>query len=178
MTPSERNYLFVQSPIGSAIVNAIINGAIGWAATAPFVEFPIWKAPGAAVDLVATAFGVAFGTCLGAVIQIRIDTAKGKIAFPEDLSPGLGAVVALMPRKLLPRAVAFGIVAAVILGPPAILYLALSPWQSSGAPVPAIPRMTFIEIKALYSAVVGAIVTPLILLSTLANAPAPKRQPG
>ncbi len=176
MTPSERNYLFIQSPIGSAVVNAVINGAIGWAATAPFVEFPIWKAPGAAVDLVATAFGVAFGTCLGAVIQIRLDTAKGKIAFPEDLSPGLGNIAAAFPRKLLSRAMAFGIVAAVILGPPAILALVLSPWQSGA--VPAIPRMTFIEIKALYSAVVGALVTPFILLSTLASAPVPKRQPS
>jgi hypothetical protein len=127
----------------------------------------VWKTPGVAVDLIATAFGVAFGTCLGAVIQIRLDTARGKIAFPE-LSPAFARLVGFFPRALLPRAVWFGVVAAVLFGPPAIVALVLSSHA-------ALERMSFVGVKAGYSAIIGAAVTPFILLGTLASLPGRER---
>jgi hypothetical protein len=163
VTPAEKHYLFVQSTIGSAIVNALLNGAIGWGITVGLTEFPVWKTPGVAADLIATAFGVAFGTSLGAVIQIRLDTARGKIAFPE-LSPALARIVGFFPRALLPRAVWFGLVAAVVFGPPALLALGLGSHA-------ALDRTFFVGVKAGYSAIIGAAVTPFILLGTLASLP-------
>src|SRR5258706_447358 len=36
MSPEQRRYLFVECVIGSAIVNALINGGLGWVGTIPF----------------------------------------------------------------------------------------------------------------------------------------------
>jgi hypothetical protein len=168
MTPDQRNYVFVQSAIGSAIINALINGLIGWGMTRGLTEFPVWKIPGAAVDLVGTAFGVAFGTCLGAVIQIRLDLARGRIA-PPLLSGGLSTWIARSPHATLPRALAFGALAAVLFGP-----FTLGGLLAAGTA--AFDRVPFVALKAGFSAVVGAVLTPFILLATLANAPGQNRQ--
>lgn len=168
MTPVQRHYLFVQSAIGSAIVNAILNGAIGWGITSGLTEFPVWKTPGAAGDFVATAFGVAFGTSLGAFLQIRLDLARGKIS-PPALSGGLAVWVARAPRGTFKRALVFGLIGAAAFGPPALGGLV-----AAGAT--AIDRVPFVALKAGFSAVEGALMTPFILLATLANAPDQNRQ--
>ena len=166
MTPEQRHYLFVQSAIGSAVVNAVINGALGWGATHGLTEFPLWKLPGAGIDLVATAFGVAFGTCLGAIVQIRIDVARGKISRPA-LSGSLATWIARAPSGLFARAMWFGVIGAVVFGPPALCGLVASGSDALG-------RVPFVAVKAGFSAVEGALVTPFILLATLMNAPVPE----
>ncbi|MBM4364225.1 MAG: hypothetical protein FJ104_16215, partial [Deltaproteobacteria bacterium] len=54
---------------GAAVVNALLNGAIGWAATRELPVVPTWGLPGVAADLLATAFGVTFGTALVVPLQ-------------------------------------------------------------------------------------------------------------
>lgn len=168
MTEQQRRYLFVQSVIGSAVVNAILNGAIGWGITIGLAEFPVWKTPGAAGDFLATAFGVAFGTSLGSLLQIRIDLARGKIS-PPVLSGTLATWIARAPRGALARALAFGAVGAVLFGIPAIAVLVVT------GPT-ALPRMPFVGLKAGFSAIEGGLLTPFILLATLRNVPGPNRQ--
>src|SRR5262252_7601312 len=104
MTPEQRRYLFVECSIGAAVINALINGGLGWAATRGLSEFPMWRVPGVAGDLLATAYGVSFGTCIGAAIQARIDMSRGRITAPATISERLSAIVAAMPRNLLARA--------------------------------------------------------------------------
>jgi hypothetical protein len=168
MTEEQRRYLFVQSVIGSAIVNAILNGAIGWGITIGLTEFPVWRTPGAAGDFVATAFGVAFGTSLGSLIQIRIDLARGKIS-PPVLSGTLATWIARFPRGALPRAFAFGAIGAVLFGIPALAALV-------AAGSTALPRVPFVGMKAGFSAIEGGLMTPFILLATLGNVPGSNRQ--
>jgi hypothetical protein len=163
VTPEQHHYVFVESAIGSAIINAVLNGAIGWGITRGLSEVPVWKAPGAAVDLVFTAFGVAFGTCLGAFLQVRLDLKRGKITAPL-LTGGLSVWIARSPRATFARAVAFGAIATVVFGP-----LALGGLLATGAT--ALGRVPFVVLKAGFSAVVGAVATPFILLATLASAP-------
>lgn len=158
MTPEQRRYIFVQSPIGSAVVNAILNGAIGWAMMRSQSEVAIWHAPGVAPDLVATAFGVAFGTCLGATLQTRFDVAKGKIVPPERL-PWAG-VLGRFPNSLFARAVLFGLLALPIFLPPVLFALV-------GSGAAALSGAHFIGLKAGFSAVEGALVAPAILLVAL-----------
>ena len=73
MTKEQYRYVYVQSAFGAAVVNLLLNGAIGWAATLGLTEFPMCKTPGVLVDIAATAFGVAFGTCFGVLLQARGD---------------------------------------------------------------------------------------------------------
>ena len=160
MTPEQRRYLFVECAIGAAIINALINGGLGWAATRGLSEFPMWKVPGVASDFLATAYGVSFGTCLGAAVQARIDISRGRITPPATIPERLSPIVAAMPRGLLARAIALGMVSAIALGP---FVLAGLYWSGQ----PALARGTYIAIKAAFSAVEGAVVTPVIVLAAL-----------
>ena len=160
MTPAQRRYLFVECSIGAAIINALLNGGLGWVATLGLTEFPVWKVPGVAGDFLATAYGVSFGTCIGAAIQARIDIGRGRITPPTSLPPRLAPVVAALPRRLLARAIALGVASTVALGPFILLGLFLSGQA-------ALARGTFIAVKAAFSAVEGAVVTPVIVLAAL-----------
>jgi hypothetical protein len=160
MTPAQRRYLFVECSIGAAIINALLNAGLGWVGTRGLAVFPVWKIPGVAGDLLATAYGVSFGTCLAAAIQARVDIGRGRITPPTSLPERLAPVIAALPRGLLARAIALGIVSCLALGPFILLGLFL-------AGQAALPRGTFIAIKAAFSAVEGAVVTPIIVLAAL-----------
>lgn len=167
MTPEQRRYVFVRSAIGSANVNAVLNGAIGWGITTGLTVFPVWKIPGAAADLVATAFGVAFGTCIGAGLKIRLDLTRGRIS-PPVLTGRLAAFIARVPRHTFARAVAFGLLGTSVFAP-----LALAGLAATGAT--ALDRVPFVAMKAGLSAFEGALMTPFILLAALANVPGQNR---
>lgn len=160
MTPEQRRYLFVECAIGAAVINALINGGLGWAVTRGLPEFPMWRVPGVAGDLLGTAFGVSFGTCIGAAIQARVDISRGRITPPATVPERLSAIVAAMPRVLWARAFALGIASTIALGP---FILAGLYWLGQ----PALARGTFITIKAAFSALEGAAVTPVIVLAAL-----------
>lgn len=161
MSPEQRRYLFVECVIGSAIINALINGGLGWVGTIPFpVAFPTWKIPGVAADYLGTAFGVAFGTCIGAAVQVRVDTRRGRITPPTNVPPRLAALIERLPRGLFARAMVLGSACALLLSP-----AILGGLVASGGTDMA--RRSFIAVKAAFSAVEGAVITPLIVLAAL-----------
>jgi hypothetical protein len=160
LSPEQRKYLFVQTAIGAGIVNALINAAFGWAATRGLTEFPAWKTPGVAGDLLVTAFGISFGTCFVAPLQARHDISRGKITPPSALPPLLAAMTGRFPSRLFPRALALGVASMIVFAPPALALLA-----ASGAA--SLERGSFIAAKAGFAALQGAAVTPLIVLAAL-----------
>ncbi|HEX4339621.1 MAG TPA: hypothetical protein VH062_27125 [Polyangiaceae bacterium] len=160
MTPEQRRYLFVECVIGAAIINALINGGLGWVATRGFPMFPVWKIPGVAADLMATAYGVTFGTCIGAAVQVRVDRARGRISTPNVVPERLAPIIQAMPRRLLARAIALGIASVAALGP----FIALALFIHGAS---ELERHHFIVIKAVFSAFEGAAVTPVIVLAAL-----------
>jgi hypothetical protein len=161
VSPEQRRYLLVQGCLGAALVNALLNGAIGWAITTGLAEFPVWKLPGVAGDLVATAFGVSFGTCLAAKFTVRWDVARKKITTPV-LSPALSSLLARMPERTLPRSLWLGIVSIPVFGVPAVAAL-------FGLGIASLDRVPFVALKAAFSAVEAALVTPLIVLAVLSD---------
>ncbi|HEX3595147.1 MAG TPA: hypothetical protein VHU80_08600 [Polyangiaceae bacterium] len=171
MTPEQRKYLFVECVIGAAIINALINGGLGWAATRGFTTFPVWKIPGVAADLCATAFGVSFGTCIGAAVQVRIDRKRGRITTPAMVPERLALIIHAMPRRLLARAIALGVASLAALGPFIALALFLSGSSELG-------RQNFIALKAAFSALEGAAVTPIIVLAALLDPRTPAQSPS
>jgi len=171
VTSSQRAYLFLQCGVGAALVNALLNAGIGWVITVGLTEFPIWRVPGAAFDLAATAFGVVFGTCLVAVFQVRIDVTKRKIT-PPEVGPALGSVLARLPQKTFPRGVFLGMLAVPAFTPP--LFVA---FVASG--ISALDRSDFIALKAGFSAIIAGFATPFIVLAALRDhAARAMRPPG
>ena len=165
MTPEQHRYLFVECVIGAAVINALINGGLGWAATIGHATFPVWKVPGVAADLMATAYGVSFGTCIGAAVQVRIDRGRGRITTPSEVPARLAPIISAMPKGLLARAIALGMVSVAALGP----FIALALYFYGAA---EFARQPFVGIKAAFSAVEGAVVTPVIVLAALLDATA------
>jgi hypothetical protein len=161
MTPKQRFYVVARNGLGAAFVNAALNGAIGWALTRGLSEFPIWRAPGVAVDLVFTAFGITFGTCLALPLQTKRDFQRGLVTLPE-LTPGVAGLLGRFPSGLFRRAVVLGAVSIPLFAPPVLVALAASGQAVMG-------RVPFVELKAAFSAIQGGIVTPFIVLAILSD---------
>ena len=161
MTPEQRFYVVIRNGIGAAIVNALLNGAIGWGLTRGLSEFPIWRTPGVAVDLIFTAFGITFGTCLVLPLQTTRDFRRGLVTLPK-VAPGVAALIGRFPMGLFRRAVVLGAVSIPVFAPPVLVALAASDAAAMG-------RLPFIELKAAFSAIQGGIVTPFIVLAILAD---------
>jgi hypothetical protein len=159
MTSEQRRYLFVQTAIGAAVVNAALNALIGWGATHGLTQFPVWQLPGVAADIVATAFGVSFGTCLAAQFQAKWDVAKGKVTVPAP-PPSLAGLLERLPATPLKRGIWLGVWSVPVFVPPVIAALLV-------AHLHALDRNTFVTLKATFSAVEGGIVTPIIVLAAL-----------
>jgi hypothetical protein len=160
LSPAQRRYLFIQNGLGAAIVNAALNGAIAWAMMRRLALLPVWGVPGVVPDILVTAFGVTFGTCIFASLQVRWDVDRGRIS--PALSDGVTRVVARFPAGTFRRAFLLGAVSVVVFCPLVLAALALS--GKSG-----FDRSSFIALKAVFSAVQGAVVTPLIVMGVLAD---------
>jgi hypothetical protein len=139
-----------------------LNGAIGWGLTRGLSDFPVWKAPGVAIDLVLTAFGITFGTCLVLPPQIKRDASRGRITLPDDLPPSVTGLIARLPRGALARGLLLGGVSVPLFAPPVLVGLALLGGATMG-------RFDFVELKALFSAIQGGLVTPLVVLAVLSD---------
>ena len=161
MTSAQRFYVLLRNGAGAALVNALLNGGIGWVMMRGLTEFPVWRVPGAAADFVVTAFGITFGTCVVLPFQVKRDFTAGRASLPE-VSPGVRTLLARFPRAFLRRAVVLGAVSVPLFAPWALLALFLS-----GAS--ELARIPFIELKALFSAIEGGIVTPFIVLAVLTD---------
>jgi hypothetical protein len=149
------------------VANALLNAAIGWAITRGLSSFPVWTAPGVVVDLAATAFGVAFGTVISAAFQVRWDLARGKItapALPDPHAAHLARLLARLPVGALKLAFLLGVGAIPVFCSPAVVALAASGFRS-------LDRASFIELKAGFAAIEGAVVTPLIVFGWLLRLP-------
>ncbi|HMJ13634.1 MAG TPA: hypothetical protein VK524_19585, partial [Polyangiaceae bacterium] len=156
MSPRERLYVIGQNGVGAALANALINGVIGWLITRELVSFPMWKVPGVAGDLLGTAFGITFGTCIGAAFTVRRDFMKKKISLPV-ISPALTRLIARFPQGTWKRSLWLGFLSILVFGVPVTLLLA-----ASGAD--ALAPNSFIAVKAVFAAVQAAVITPLIVL--------------
>lgn len=163
MSPRDRRYLFGQCCVGSAIINVIINGALGWATFRGLgvAALPLWRIPGVAADLSGTAFGVTFGTCVGMAFQVQRDLKLGKIGHVA-VSPAVAGLLARFPEGTLKRSVGLGVLSVPIFALPVVAALV-------ALDIGAIERMHYIALKAGLAALEAALVTPLIVLAVLGD---------
>jgi hypothetical protein len=163
MTRRDRIYLFGNCCVGAAIANVIINGFLGWATFRGLgvLSLPLWRIPGVVADLVGTAFGVTFGTCLGMGFQIRRDLRRDKIGH-IDVSPALATFLTRFPVGTLKRSVGLGVVAVPVFALPVVAPLVV-------LGIVSMDRVPYIVLKSGLAAVEAAIVTPFIVLAALAD---------
>jgi hypothetical protein len=170
MSPRQRFYLIGQNCIGAAVANAAINWGLGWALTRHLAQLPSWGIPGVIADIIGTAFGVTFGTSFVMALQVRWDLSRGHIA-PIPLSGSLAAFVGRFPVGSLRRGFGLGVLSVPLFAFPVVACLMVFG-------VPALDRLPFLELKSIFSAIEGAIVTPFIVLATLSELSAQRAQAG
>jgi hypothetical protein len=169
MSPKQRRYLVLTGCVGPAFANALFNGPIGWLVTVAYPMFPVWTIPGAAADLVATAGGVAFGTCIAMMIQVKRDFKRGRISAPP-ISGWMTRWLVSIPRGMLQQSVGCGIWGILLFAFPVVLVLFFS-----GAS--ALDRVTFTWLKTVLSALDAALIAPLVALKALLDLSGPQKTP-
>lgn len=149
-----RPFSWALTAVIPGIINVLINAPIGWFMVPAGARLGIWTLPGVGADLVATAFGVAFGTALVVTPQTRKQIDSGQMLAPP-LAERWRNMFAGWPRSLLVRSINLGVWGVLIFAPLPLLALHLLDVQP-------LDRLGVTLLKGGFSFVEGALVTPVI----------------
>lgn len=166
---SSRPYSLLGGALLGGLINAVINAAIGFVIVPPGERLPLWGIPSVALDTVAMAFCIAFGTGFGLTRQLRAQRRAGKLHPPS--APRDGSVwtrgFERWPASLLHRSVNLGVLATLVFVPPALLALW---WLVPGG----FERSGLTLYKGAFGALAGATLTPFIGLGAFWGPEAPR----
>lgn len=155
MTPDHRKYLTIQTLVGAG-VNLVLNGAIGWAAFRSLDRIPFSGSPSISGDLVGTAILLPLLVCLIATPLVRMEVRRGKIAPAQPSGP----IPRFLPRSLLLRGIALGLLAAVMIAP-------LTIWGLQALGIRGMGLWQFVGFKAAFGSALAALITPIVALRAL-----------
>lgn len=159
LSASQRHWIVVNALAVAAVINAFLNGVIAWASARGTDEVPFFAATGETsviTDSLGTLFVLPFITCLLLTTVIRRELREGKLEPAAIVFP-----VELAASRLL-RGMSFGALTLSLLGLPVALVLVLSG-------VGDMSPDGFVAYKAVFGAVLGAIVTPVIAAWAMAD---------
>lgn len=164
--------LFWGQAAGGLVLNFFLNGAAAWALFPPVDTLPIWaRANCVAFDTIGTSFFLPLTTCLILTPLVRRALRKGAISgVSRDALP---RAVRWLPNNFVARGAVVGLICALFLGPLAAALL-------SAAGIDALSKMGVTAWKAVYTALLGLLVTPWLGARVLADVPgsAPKQSPN
>jgi hypothetical protein len=164
-----RRWIVINALIVTIFVNLVLNAAISWLSTRNQDEVKLWGTPLVETstfwDVVGTLFILCLITTLVITTVIRREIREGRLE-PLRL-PDSPRWLASMPRTRLRRGVLIGAVCTAVLGPPLVFALILSDF-------PDLTTGEFVVYKTVFSVVLGIVVTPIIALCAMAEAPAPE----
>ena len=164
MSPAVRRYLLLEQGVGAAVFNFVLNAAIAWAMFRSVAVVPLWGQQSIMGDTIGTCFLLPVITCFIATRLVRGQVRAGKVAalgWTRASHPVLG----WLPQTTGRRGVALGLVSIALLAPLALAALVL-------LGVAAMPFWHFVVFKAAFAAFAAALVTPLVALWAIAEAPA------
>jgi hypothetical protein len=164
MDKPPRRFSLVESALVGGVINLLLNGGFGWLAVPVGTRLPMLGVPGVLVDMVAMAFGIAFGTAIGVTPLTRKAYRDGKL-LPPELSPRMERLLEGWPRPLFRRSVLIGVVGLALFAPPVLVAL----WMLG---VESLDRLSFVELKGGWAFVAGAFVSPPIAVAALLDAQA------
>jgi hypothetical protein len=162
MSPQHRRYLLLDQGIGAGIVNLLLNAGIAWLLFRGMEVVPLWGQQSIAGDTIGTAFVLPFLSTLIASAVVRSQVRSGYVS-----AVALSATSALrrLPQGLAGRGAVLGLIAVILTGLPTAAAL-------DAAGVGEMAFGQFVTFKAVFAAVLGALVTPIIARAALADATA------
>ena len=155
MTPDHRKYLTSQALVGAG-VNLVLNGAIGWVVFRSLDRIPFSGSPSVSGDLVGTAFLLPLLVCLIATPLVRAEVHGGAVE-PAETS---GVLPRFLPRSLLLRGIALGLLATLTIAPLVI-------WGLQALGIQAMGFWQFVGFKAAFGAALAALIAPVVALRAL-----------
>ena len=162
------NQLLSGQAFGGFFLNFVLNGFMAWVTFPPVAALPLFaRGNCVAGDTVGTGFFLPLTTCL--ILTPIVRRMLRKDAVPALDRAELHRFIRFWPRNLVARGVLVGLISAFTFAPWTLFFI-------SNMGVTAMTRNEDILYKAIYTAILGAIVTPLLGLRALADVP-PAPQP-
>ncbi|MBI3785038.1 MAG: hypothetical protein HY270_16735 [Deltaproteobacteria bacterium] len=158
MSPAHKRFLLLEEGVGSVVVNLVINAAIAFLMFRGAPTVPLWGQQSVVSDTIGTTFFLPLFTTLIVTSLARRQVSAGRVAPFAGMPLGLQ----WMPIHTLWRGVVLGLITAFVIAPPTVAILATLSNDHS--------FWGFVAFKAIFAAVLGAFVTPLIALWAIAGA--------
>jgi len=162
ISDAHRSYLVREQVITPALINCALNGIIAWFIFRARAAIPVWGEGGLMFDTVATLFLLPFLTCLIVTPLVRRGVAGGKVP-PLPWRATDHAVLGYLPASAWGRGAAIGGLA-VVAGVPVIL------GGLSLAGIASLAPLNVVMLKAMYTALLAALIGPVIALCAISDA--------
>ena len=160
MAPAQRTLLRLQAALG-LVLNFFLNGASAWASFPPVATLPLWaRGNCVAGATIGTSFFLPLTTCLLLTPFVRRALRRGSL--PPIAVGDLPRGIRSLPRGVVARGALVGLLCALTLGPAACGLL-------DAAGVTELGRAGDALFKAVYTALLGLLVTPLLGLRALGD---------
>ena len=154
-------YLILFQGIGAGILNFFINAAIAMGMFYSIAVIPLWGIQSIMADFLGTIFILSFITsCI--VTPMTYKTIAMKKLPVSKWRRESHALLGRLPEKILPRAAIFALTFLIILAPIVIFTV-------SASGIHEMAFRDFIIFKGIFSAILAAIVTPIITLAALGD---------
>ena len=165
-----RRWIVTRALVATAAINAIVNAAIAWLSVQGQEAVPLWGVPLVETstfwNVIGTLFLLPLITCVLTTTAVRRDVRLGSLASLDRLRSSHRWLAALPPGRLR-RGLAFGALTVAALALPLTLALVVSGF-------PELSKEQFVVWQTAFAVALGALVTPLIALSAMAD-PIPDR---
>jgi len=157
-----RRYLLLDQGVGAGVVNLLLNAAIAWLLFRGMTAVPMWGQQSIGGDTIGTAFVLPFLSTLIASAVVRSQVRAGYV---PAAALSARSVLRRLPQGLVRRGAVLGLIGIVATGLPTAAALEAAGTVEMGF-------RDFIVFKAVFAAVLGALVTPVIARAALADASA------
>ncbi len=160
MLPAHKKLLLSQA-IGSIVCNIPLNAALAWFTFPPVATLPIWaRSNCVGFDTIGTSFFLPFITCLVLTpITRRLLRKRTFAAIPRA---ELNGFVRFWPNNFVGRGALVGFLCAISVG-------IITPTLLVQMGILAMTKVDVTVYKAVYTAILGVIVTPLFGLRALSD---------
>ncbi len=168
LTDRHRRFLLIEQGAAPAAFNFLLNGLIAWALFRSTTAVPLWGPSSVGVDLLATAFILPFLTCVIVSAIVTRQLRSGKV---PPLPPGQLPHSRWFERSSSMRGLFLG-TAGVLFGAAPLV------WALNLGQARAFPVADFVAFKAVWSAMLALVVTPVAGWWALAHASRPASWAG
>ena len=154
LLPAHRTYLKIDLCASSALINFVLNGAIGWGLYRSLASVPLWGAQSIAGDTVASAFILSFLSCLIITPGVRQQIQRGRFPILQPIHR-LPAWADHILHSALLRSLLVAMLATLVFGYGMVGLLSLTG-------VASFSLWGFVAFKALFTAGMAALLAPLV----------------